>query len=147
MYELLNKQGHLAYQPINIAYGIKDSTVAKIEENLGSIPGIQVSIEPVRYYPEGTTAAHILGYLGKISQPNEIKKYVEEKNYSPNDIIGKTGIEESFEDVARGQNGVKTVEVDNIGNTTNVLSEIKPRFRQQCIFDHWPRLAKLLRML
>lgn len=126
MYELLNKQGHLAYQPINIAYGIKDTTVAKIEENLGSIPGIQVSIEPVRYYPEGTTAAHILGYLGKISQPNEIKKYVEEKNYSPNDIIGKTGIEESFEDVLRGQNGVKTVEVDNIGNTTNVLSEIKP---------------------
>lgn len=126
MYELLNKQGHLAYQPINIAYGIKDATVAKIEENLGSLPGIQVSIEPVRYYPEGTTAAHILGYLGKISQQNEIKKYVEEKNYSPNDIIGKTGIEESFEDVLRGQNGVKTVEVDNVGNTTNVLSEIKP---------------------
>ncbi len=126
MYELLSKQGHLAYQPINIAYGIKDVTVAKIEENLGNLPGIQVSIEPVRYYPEGTTAAHILGYLGKISQPNEIKKYVEEKNYSPNDIIGKTGIEESFEDTLRGKNGVKTVEVDNIGNTTNVLSEIKP---------------------
>ena len=72
MFELLSKQGHLAYQPINIAYGIKDTTVAKIEENLGNLPGIQVSIEPVRYYPEGTTA-HILGYLGKISQPNEIK--------------------------------------------------------------------------
>ena len=126
MFELLSKQGHLAYQPINIAYGIKDTTVAKIEENLGNLPGIQVSIEPVRYYPEGTTAAHILGYLGKISQPNEIKKYVEERNYSPNDIIGKTGIEESYEEVLRGQNGVKTVEVDNIGNTTNVLSEIKP---------------------
>ena len=67
MFELLSKQGHLAYQPINIAYGIKDTTVAKIEENLGNLPGIQVSIEPVRYYPEGTTAAHILGYLGKIN--------------------------------------------------------------------------------
>lgn len=126
MYELLSKQGHLAYQPINIAYGIKDTTVAKIEENLGSLLGIQVSIEPVRYYPEGTTAAHILGYLGKISQESEIKKYVEERNYSPNDLIGKTGIEESFEETLRGQNGVKAVEVDNVGNTTNVLNEVKP---------------------
>ncbi len=74
LYNQLKKQGYLAYQPINIAYGIKDSTVARIEESLMEVPGIGVSIEPVRYYPEGTTAAHILGYLGKISQPNEIKK-------------------------------------------------------------------------
>lgn len=126
LYELLNKQGHLAYQPINIAYGIKDSTVAKIEEGLMDFPGIQVSIEPVRYYPEGTTAAHMLGYLGKISQPNEIKKYVDEKKYSPNDIIGKTGVEESFEDTLRGQNGIKRVEVDVLGNTTKILDEKKP---------------------
>lgn len=126
MYELLNKQGHLAYQPINIAYGIKDSTVAKIEEGLVELPGIQVSIEPVRYYPEGTTAAHIIGYLGKISQANEIKKYVEEKKYSPNDIIGKTGIEESFEEYLRGENGIRRVEVDVLGNTTKILDEKKP---------------------
>lgn len=126
LYELLNKQGHMAYQPINIAYGIKDTTVAKIEEGLVDLPGIQVSIEPIRYYPEGTTAAHILGYLGKISQPNEIKKYVDEKRYSPNDIIGKTGVEESYEDTLRGENGIKRVEVDVLGNTTNILDEKKP---------------------
>lgn len=126
MYELLSKQGHLAYQPINIAYGIKNTTVAKIEENLGYLPGIQVSIEQVRYYPEGKTAAHILGYLGKISQASEIEKYVNQKSYSPNDLIGKTGIEESFEDFLRGENGIKRVEVDVLGNTTNVLDEKKP---------------------
>lgn len=126
MYEKLNKQGHKAYQPINIAYGIKNSTVAKIEEGLVEYPGVHISVEPVRYYPEGETAAHILGYLGKISQSNEIKKYVEEKKYSPNDIIGKTGIEESFEDDLRGENGVKKVEVDVLGNTTSVLDEKKP---------------------
>lgn len=126
LYEVLSKQGHLAYQPINIAYGIKDSTVAKIEEGLSDLPGIQVSIEPVRYYPEKNTAAHILGYLGKISQPNEIKKYVDEAGYSPNDIIGKAGVEESFEEVLRGENGVKRVEVDVLGNTTNILDEKKP---------------------
>lgn len=126
LYEKLRKQGHKAYQPINIAYGIKNETVAKIEEGLVEYPGIHISVEPVRYYPEGETAAHILGYLGKISQSYEIEKYVEGKEYSPNDIIGKTGIEESFEDYLRGENGIKNVEVDSLGNTTNILGEKSP---------------------
>ena len=124
--EQLNKQGHRAYQPINIAYGIKDSTVARIEENKLDLLGVSVSIEPVRYYPNGETAAHILGYLGKISQANEIKKYIEELGYSPNDIIGKTGVEDSFEQYLRGVNGTRRVEVDVLGNTINVLDEEKP---------------------
>lgn len=123
LYDQLDKQGHRAYQPINIAYGIKDSTVAKIEEGIIEMPGIQVSVEPVRYYPQGEIAAHLLGYLGKISQPNEVEKYVKEKEYSPNDIIGKTGIEEKFESELRGEPGIKRVEVDVLGNTTNVINE------------------------
>lgn len=123
LYDQLDKQGLRAYEPINIAYGIKDSTVAKIEEGLMETPGIQVSYESVRNYPEGESAAHLLGYLGKISQSSEIEEYVNEKDYSPNDIIGKTGIEENFEAELRGENGIKTVEVDVLGNTTNVIGE------------------------
>lgn len=122
----LNIQGYLAYQPINIAYGIKDETVAKIEEGLSGVPGINVSIEPVRIYPEGSTASHILGYIGKISQPFEIEKYIREEGYSPGTLIGKTGIEESFELKLNGVSGVKKVEVDVVGNTTNVIEEITP---------------------
>lgn len=125
LYGQLAKQGHMAYQPINIAYGIKNSTVAKIEEEM-ELPGIYVSIEPVRYYPEGETAAHILGSLGKISTSDEIQRYVVDNKYSPNDIIGKTGVEESYEDSLRGENGIKRVQVDVFGNTTNVLDEKKP---------------------
>ena len=121
----LKKQGYMAYTPINIAYGIKDSTVAKIEETLVDVPGINISVEPVRYYPEGTSAAHILGYLGKISQANEIEKYVNELAYSPNDLIGKTGIEESFESYLKGINGTRSIQVDSRGNTTGVLGEVK----------------------
>ena len=123
LHDQLDKQGQRAYQPINIAYGIKDITVAKIEEGFIEHSGVQVSIEPVRYYPEGETAAHILGYLGKISQSNEIQKYVVENNYSPNDIIGKTGVEEKFELILKGKNGVKRVEVDVLGNRTNIIDE------------------------
>ena len=45
--------------------------------------------------------------------------------YSPNDIIGKTGVEEKFETELRGKNGVRRVEVDVLGNTTNILDEEK----------------------
>lgn len=122
----LSSQGYMAYQPINIAYGIKDKTVAKIEENLSTVPGISISIEPVRFYPEGKTAAHILGYIGKISQDNEIEKYINQNGYSPNALIGKTGIEESYELELSGESGIKKVEVDAVGNTTNIIEEKKP---------------------
>lgn len=125
LYDQLDKQGLRAYEPINIAYGIKDSTVARIEEGFVETQGVQVAIVPVRYYPERESAAHVLGYLGKISQPNEIEKYVNENGYSPNDIIGKTGIEEKFELELKGKNGVQKVEVDSLGNKTNILDEEK----------------------
>lgn len=122
----ITNQGYLAYQPINIAYGISNKLVARIEEELSSIPGINISIEPVRYYPEGKTASHILGYIGKISQPFEIEKYLRDNNYSPSSLIGKTGIEESYELQLSGKSGVKRVEVDVIGNTTKVVEQKSP---------------------
>jgi len=125
LYDQLDKQGLRAYEPINIAYGIKDSTVARIEEGFVETQGVQVAIVPVRYYPEREAAAHVLGYLGKISQQNEIEKYVNENGYSPNDIIGKTGIEEKYELELKGKNGVQKVEVDSLGNKTNVIDEEK----------------------
>lgn len=51
---------------------------------------------------------------------------MKENNYSPNDIIGKTGIEEKFESELKGESGIKRVEVDVLGNTTNVIDEEKP---------------------
>ncbi|NMB08062.1 MAG: penicillin-binding protein, partial [Tissierellia bacterium] len=96
--EQLRQQGYLQYQPVRIAQDISEITVTEIEENLISLPGINIAVEPIRYYPEGETAAHILGYLGKISQQSEIDKYIKELNYLPSDIIGKTGIEHKFEE-------------------------------------------------
>ncbi|RKD33203.1 penicillin-binding protein 2 [Thermohalobacter berrensis] len=126
--DCLRKQGYRGYQPINFAYGVSNSTLARIEENNMELPGVRISVEPVRFYPMGKTAAHILGYLGKISQPFEIEKYIKELGYAPDDIIGKTGIEEKFEEYLRGEDGSKFVEVDVLGNTIKVLDkkESKP---------------------
>jgi len=126
LYDHLDKQGLRAYEPINIAYGIKDSTVAKLAERSMEMKGVQVTRVPIRYYPEGMTAAHILGYLGKISQQSEVEKYVKENGYSPNALIGKTGIEESYELLLKGKDGIQKVEVDSLGNRTKILDEEEP---------------------
>lgn len=124
--EQLRQQGYLQYQPVRIAQDISEITVTEIEENLISLPGINIAVEPIRYYPEGETAAHILGYLGKISQQNEIDKYIKELNYLPSDIIGKTGIEHKFEETLKGQDGSQRVIVDSSGRLIKVLEKEDP---------------------
>lgn len=124
--ERYNKTSYLSYHPIDICYGISEKTVAMISERSHELTGINVEIEPIRYYPQYSSAAHVLGYLGKISQDYEINEYIKEKGCSPDDIIGKTGIEEKFEDYLRGEKGKKTVEVNNVGKTIRSVSSQVP---------------------
>lgn len=123
IYQLVKSRGYLAYQPINFAYGVSDKTVARLREGFGNKKGIQISVEPVRYYPFNQVGSHILGYIGKISQDGEIKEFVDEKGYQKSDLIGKTGLEHAFEDVLRGTPGRKVIEVDAYGYTTSELEE------------------------
>lgn len=123
IYHELNKQGNLAYIPIHLAYRIKESTVAKISENIDPNTGITVAREPIRQYPLGDSCAHILGYIGKISSEGEVSEYIDKRKYERNALIGKTGIEERYEDYLHGTNGSRRVEVDSVGNTTKILSE------------------------
>ncbi|MDO5037593.1 MAG: penicillin-binding transpeptidase domain-containing protein [Tissierellia bacterium] len=125
-YNEVSKQGSYAYIPVNFAYEISQRAVAQIEENIPMNIGIDISVEPIRHYPLGTSTAHILGYIGSIAQESEIKKYVEEEGYNRNDLIGKTGIEEAYEKTLRGKNGKRVVAVDSIGNTTEILEEQAP---------------------
>ena len=99
-----------------------------VSERNHELSGINIEIEPIRYYPGKTLAAHILGYLGKISQETEIEEYLGKNGdkYSLDDIIGKTGIEEKYESRLAGQKGKKTVAVNNLGNTIESVAEVAP---------------------
>lgn len=124
--ERYNKTSFLSYHPIDICYSISEKSVAMISERSHELIGINVEIEPLRYYPQYETAAHAIGYLGKIAQDYEVQDYIVEKGYSPDDIIGKTGLEEKFEDYLRGEKGKKTVEVNNVGKTIRSVSSQAP---------------------
>lgn len=126
LHRQLESIGHYGYQPLNIAYNLSNSTVAYLEETIPNNKGIQISIEPVRYYPHGTLAAHLLGYVGRIATEEELEKYNPTTGYNPNDIIGKTGVEETYEHLLKGVDGKETVQVDVMGNRTQTLEQIDP---------------------
>ncbi|MDD7592742.1 MAG: penicillin-binding transpeptidase domain-containing protein [Peptoniphilaceae bacterium] len=119
--------GNYAFWPVNLIYELSEDTVAKIEETIPASSGLAVSQQPVRYYPYGESAAHVLGYIGKIATDEEIETYVTHGNYLPNELIGKTGIEQSFEDTLHGVSGTETVLVDVRGNRTETLSRKEPK--------------------
>ena len=92
----LQEQGYRQYQPVKIALDVSAKTVAEIEEKGLELPGVNIEVEPTRYYPNQNLASHVLGYLGKISDVDK-EKYVNELGYSPNDLIGKDGLERTYE--------------------------------------------------
>lgn len=124
---LINQKGYYQYEPTKIAEDIKNSTVARIEENSISLRGIAIVPGSIRYYPLKNHASHILGQLGKISSQEEVDKYVKENAYSPNDMIGKTGVEKSFEHELKGEKGYTKVQVDVKGRLIDVLSRQDPK--------------------
>lgn len=120
----IDSQGYLAYSPINIAKNLNSDALIKIEENVPKDSGFEVVFESSRFYPYQNAASHAVGYVGAISEQFEIEEYVEYKQYDVNDIVGKTGLEQSFEDTLRGSKGKELVYTNVYGQTTDVIEEI-----------------------
>ena len=114
------KEGYSSTKSITIAKDISREAVAEFSENGDEFPGINIVVQPVRQYKEGTLASHILGYASKISD----QEYQNRKDeYSQNDIIGKTGIEDLFEEYLRGEKGTKQIDMAVDGTITAEVIE------------------------
>lgn len=114
--DAFRKQGYMAYIPVEIASNISKETAILIQEQKMDFPGVTIEIDSVRNYPYEDSAAHVIGYMGKIAFQSEIDKYNEETGYNPNDLIGKTGLESEFEHVLHGEDGYKYIYADALGN-------------------------------
>ncbi len=119
----LAAQGYRRYIPATIAKDVSDRTIITIEERSSDLQGVDVVAESVRYYPNDNTASHLIGYLGQISE-SEKASYME-KGYSLSDMVGKDGIEKKYEEVLKGVDGVKSVEVNVHGEQTRVINDTK----------------------
>lgn len=123
--EKIKSLGFNKYQASTIASKISEESIAYIEEMGSVLKGVSVASETVRYYPNGSMASHILGYMGSISD-SEYESYVTEQGYNSDDLIGKDGIEASMESVLHGIDGVETIRVNSSGDYIETISETEP---------------------
>ncbi len=118
--------GYHKYVPATVATDVSENSIIMLKEKGDSLKGVDVVQDTVRYYPYGSVASHILGYLGKISERDK-PYYVDELGYNSNDLVGQDGIESVYESVLKGNDGVKTVQVNAYGESVREVSETEPQ--------------------
>ncbi len=106
--------------PYTFANDISMKTVQKIKECKSDLQGVSVEIEPVREYPFGSMAAHILGRTDIIYRDEYLE--LRDRGYGMNDIIGKDGLEKVLEKYLKGTDGYKRVEQSKSGTVSQTLS-------------------------
>lgn len=120
---LLSQNIYKAYEPVEIATNVSDQTRAQLEESKIFLPGVEIIQKPIRKYPNGDFASHIIGYMSKIGAELES---LAEKGYSAQDVIGKSGIEASMEQYLNGKDGWRQIEIDSGGAMIETINEEEP---------------------
>lgn len=122
------------YLGTTIASDVSPETVAAIMENLDDLEGISIEEDTARRYVDSVYFSPIIGYTGSVSTEeldalnlqNKEKTGVDADRYELNDIVGKTGIEQTMELELQGNKGSEQVYVDNVGKVVEVKSRIEP---------------------
>ena len=121
--DYINSQLSLSWVTDDTFVPIK--TVAQSETDLKNqlltISGVQINSENARVYPLGEEAAHLIGYVQEINA-EELEEYAD-KNYTSTSIIGKSGLEQAYEDILRGIDGVEIYIQDEDGNKLKTLAK------------------------
>lgn len=107
------------YQPIPIKQDVTADEQAFIEAHRNELPELETIDEERRLYPRDGFAAHLIGYVGEVSE--EMLNDPRYAAYEPGDVVGKAGVEESYDQLLRGQDGSRDVIVDSRGREAGYL--------------------------
>lgn len=109
----VSKRTGYAYDLAVIKKGVGKQVAIEVKERLPSLPGVEVRKGFVRGYPQGTLAAHLLGTVGEITA-DQLEQDTWRKRRS-GDVIGQGGVEYTYDEWLRGEDGTARVEVDSLG--------------------------------
>lgn len=117
--------GYIApFLPVVISRSIDKKHAIALEEMKSELPALMIRPQPLRYYPGGALAAHVIGYLNEIDRWRLTK--LEDYGYKTKDIVGYTGIEEYYDYYLRESDGALSVEVDHKGSIIRILGYKAP---------------------
>ena len=131
--EICDSNKGFLYKPVVLKKNLDIAAVSRIEAHRDVLPGVNVETVPERTYLHGTLASHVLGYIGEINQ-NELDEATlaaeedgEETIYKMGDYIGKVGLEKYYDEIIRGVDGYRRVEVNAAGRPVSDVSVVEPQ--------------------
>ncbi len=122
---LREAQKYPAFRPLLIKEGLDMDSVAFLLAHQAEHPELRTLQQPMRYYRHGQLAAHVLGYVGEISQRELESPRL--SNHKPGDIVGKAGIERTYNEHVTGEDGYRRALVTSHGQTLEDVSRILPK--------------------
>ena len=110
------------YQPIPLKVDITPDEQAFIEAHRNELPELQTEDEERRLYPRDGFAAHLIGYVGEVSE-QMLENDSRYDFYSPGDVVGRSGVEETYDALLRGTDGSRDVIVNSHGREVGQLGQ------------------------
>jgi penicillin-binding protein 2 len=120
----ISQEGQSPFIPVRLKEGLDFREVSYIEARRSDFPGLMIETEETRKYLYGSTAAHVIGYLGKMT-PSQAKD-PEFRDVPPDAFIGQWGVEKLFDTSLRGVAGKRIIEVDALGREIRLLKGTPP---------------------
>jgi len=116
------------YTPVLLRNNLSELEAARFAVQSWRFPGVELNARWVRRYPYGESAAHVLGYVGRISEQDmdALEARDETGNYRGTPVIGKQGLEKTWEAALHGRTGLTEVEVTASGRPVRTLRRIEP---------------------
>ena len=122
-----------AFESILVKQDANQGDIAWVEAHELEFPELRVEQQPQRRYPESGMLAHVLGYVGEIS-PEQLKQAsYKDKGLKPGDVIGLSGLEQTYDDYLRGKDGYRKVIVDSRGRIQDEIETIAPQPGQDLV--------------
>jgi penicillin-binding protein 2 len=115
-----------AFESIKVKENASPGDIAWVESHNFEFPELRVEQQPQRRYPDNGVLAHVVGYVGEISPEQLQKQAYKEKGLKPGDIIGQSGIEQTYDDYLRGKDGYREVVVDSRGRIQDEIDTVAP---------------------
>ncbi len=106
---------------LTVAKDLTDGQATFLVEHREEFPGVSIIPQPIRTYPAGEVGAHVVGYIGR---PNE--QDLEREDVKGTDVVGKAGVERSYDSILRGTEGVIQYQVDASRKVLSLVGERAP---------------------
>ncbi len=121
-----------SFESVPIRLRLTDEEIARFAVHRFEFPGVDIATRLTRFYPHGEHAVHALGYVAAISE-NDVKKLEKEEQlakYAGTSLIGKLGIEASYEEELHGTDGSRQILVNAAGRSVHRQGTLKPDLQE-----------------